>query len=81
MGVGVGGGRNRPGGKKPTGGRTSLLHQYAPSKCSDLPVHLTILDPVVQSLVSLTSSLVVKMLTVLIRTILNSQVFFLIKCE
>ena len=33
--------------------------------------------PVVQSIVSLTSSLVVKMLTVLVRTISNSQVFLL----
>ena len=32
--------------------------------------------PVVQSIVSLTSSLVVKMLTVLVSTIFNSQVFF-----
>ena len=32
--------------------------------------------PVVQSIVSLTSSLVVKMLTVLVNTISNSQVFF-----
>ena len=32
--------------------------------------------PVVQSVVSLTSSLVVKMLTVLVSTISNSQVFF-----
>ena len=35
------------------------------------------LGPVVQSIVSLTSSLVVKMLTVLVSTILNSQVFLL----
>ena len=34
------------------------------------------LGPVVQSIVSLTSSLVVKMLTVLVSTISNSQVFF-----
>ena len=37
--------------------------------------------PVFQSVVSLTSSLVVKMLTVLVSTILNSQVFLLKKCE
>ena len=36
--------------------------------------------PVVQSIISLTSSLVVKMLTVLVRTISNSQVFLLKKC-
>ena len=37
--------------------------------------------PVVQSFVSLTSLLVVKMLTVLVSTMSNSQVFLLIKCE
>ena len=37
--------------------------------------------PVVQSAVSLTSSLVVKMLTVLVSTISNSYVFLLKKCE
>ena len=37
------------------------------------------LGPVVQSIVSLTSSLVVKMLTILVRTISNSQVFLLKK--
>ena len=37
------------------------------------------LGPVVQSIISLTSSLVVKMLTVLVRTISNSQVFLLKK--
>ena len=42
---------------------------------------LSILDPVVQSVVSLTSSLVVKILTVLVSTISNSQVFLLQKCE
>ena len=40
-----------------------------------------ILAPVVQSIVSLTSSLVVKMLTVLVSTISNSQVFLLKNCE
>ena len=39
------------------------------------------LGPVVQSIISLTSSLVVKMLTVLISTISNSQVFLLKNCE
>ena len=39
------------------------------------------LGPVVQSVVSLTSLLVVKMLTVLVSTIYNSQVFLLKKCE
>ena len=38
------------------------------------------LGPVVQSNLSLMSSLVVKMLTVLISTIFNSQVFLLKKC-
>ena len=39
------------------------------------------LGPVVQSIVSLTSSLVVKMLTVLVSKMSNSQVFLLRKCE
>ena len=38
------------------------------------------LGPVVQSIVSLTGSLVVKMLTVLVSTVSNSQVFSLKKC-
>ena len=38
-------------------------------------------DFVVQSIVSLTSLLVVKMLTVLVSTVSNSQVFLLKKCE
>ena len=37
------------------------------------------LDPVVQSIISLTSSLVVKILTILVCTISNSQVFLLKK--
>ena len=37
--------------------------------------------PVVQSIISLTSSLVVKVLTVLVSTISNPQVFLLKKCE
>ena len=41
----------------------------------------SIQGPVVQSIVSLTSLLVVKMLTVLVSTISNSQVFLLKKCE
>ena len=39
------------------------------------------LGPVVQSIVSLMSSLVVRMLTVLVSKISNSQVFWLKKCE
>ena len=39
------------------------------------------MGPAVQSIVSLTSSLVVKILTVIVRTISNSQVFLLKKCE
>ena len=39
------------------------------------------LGPVVQSVISLTSSLVVKMLTVLASMISNSKVFLLKKCE
>ena len=37
--------------------------------------------PVVQSIISLTSLLVVKMLTVLVSTVSNSQLFLLKKCE
>ena len=50
------------------------LHQ---SPWSDYMAPLGDLGPVVQSIVSLTSSLVVKMLTVLVSTISNSQVFLL----
>ena len=39
------------------------------------------LGPVVQSIVSLKSLLVVKMLTVLVSMISNSKVFLLKKCE
>ena len=39
------------------------------------------LGPAVQSIVSLMNSLVVKMLTVLVSTISNSQVILLKKCE
>ena len=45
---------------------------------SNRNVHL---GPVVQSVVSLTSSLVIKMLTVLVTTIPNSQVYLLKKCD
>ena len=40
-----------------------------------------VLSPVVQSAVSLTSSLVVKMLTCLVSLISNSHVFLLKTCE
>ena len=40
-----------------------------------------VLGPVVQSIVSLTSLSVVKILTVLVSTISSSQVFLLKKCE
>ena len=40
-----------------------------------------LLGPVVQSIVSLKTSLVVKLLTVLVSTIFNLQVFMLKKCE
>ena len=40
-----------------------------------------VLGPVVQSIVSLTSSLVVRLLTVLVSILPNSQVFLLKKCE
>ena len=42
-------------------------------------LHNAIQGPVVQSIVNLTSSLMVKMLTVLVSTISNSQVFLLEK--
>ena len=42
----------------------------------DSPENLTVQSPVFQSIVSLTSSLVVKMLTVLVSTISNSQAIF-----
>ena len=45
-------------------------------------VHISFIQgPGFQSIVSLTSSLVVKMFTVLVSTISNSQVFLLKKCE
>ena len=44
-------------------------------------IQIIILGPGVQSIVSLMSSLVVKMLTVLVSTISGSQVFLLKKCE
>ena len=40
-----------------------------------------ILGPVVQSIISLTISLAVKMLTVVVSTISDSQVFLLKKCD
>ena len=49
-------------------------HTKAPDKWS-------IQGPVVQSIVSLINSLVVKLLTVLVSIISNSQVFLLKKCE
>ena len=45
------------------------------------PNRVANLGPVVQRVVSLTSSIVAKMLTVLVSTISNSQVFLLKKCE
>ena len=51
-----------------------ILHMF---ECNFLlDTACIILGPVVQSIVSLTSSLVVKMLTVLVSTISNSQIFF-----
>ena len=44
-------------------------------------VSIAIQGPAVQSIVSLMSLLVVKMLTVLVSTISNSQLFLLKKCE
>ena len=48
---------------------------------SHLSIASAFLGPVVQNIISLTSLLVVKMLTVLVSTISNSQVFLLKKCE
>ena len=42
---------------------------------------VVLLGPIVQNIVSLTSSLVVNIITVLVSTISNSQVFLLKKCE
>ena len=53
----------------------SLGHKYLLAQCR------THQGPVVLSIVSLTSSLVVKMLTVLINTISNLQVFLLKKAK
>ena len=61
------------------------LHGMFGSICPILWVntteHFLHLGPVVQSDVRLTSSLVVKLLTVLVSTISNSHVFLLKKCE
>ena len=48
--------------------------------CQGLVLSDMIQGPVVKSVVSLTSSLVVEMLTVLLSTVSNSQVFLLKKC-
>ena len=57
--------------------------QTPQNAASDQGLHclLKLQGPVVQSVVSLTSSLRVKMLTVLVSTISNSQAFLLKKCE
>ena len=52
--------------------------QITPASINDCTINL---GPVVQSNVSLTSSLIVKMLNVLISTISNSQISLLKKCE
>ena len=52
----------------------SFIMRWSDSKLSNL-------GPVVQSIVSLMSSLVVKMLNVLVSTISKSVVFLLKKCE
>ena len=51
------------------------------SSDQDLLCLLKLQGPVVQSIVSITGSLVDKVLTVLISTISNSQVLLLKKCE
>ena len=59
----------------------ALLFSYTCSSRQGAVFNRKVLGPVVQNFVSLTSSLVVKMLTVLVSTISNSQVFLLKKCE
>ena len=54
-----------------------LLRAFSTDKYNLIYENFKDLDPVVQSIVSLTNSLVVKMLTVLVTTISNSQVFLL----
>ena len=61
--------------------RNMVLWDYANSKDPDQSAKSQFLGPVVQSIVSLTSSVVVKKLSVLVSTISNSQVFLLKKCE
>ena len=56
-----------------------MFGAYTSSKDPDQTTKSHNLGPVVQSIVSLTSSLVVKMLTVLVSTISSSQVFLLKK--
>ena len=61
-----------------------LAFELASLECAVLAhVELTInkLGPVVQNINSLRSSIMVKMLIVLVSTISNSQVFLLKKCE
>ena len=60
---------------------STLRRIYAEQSAASSNKQIEILGPDVQSIVSLTSSLMVKMLTVLVSTISNSQVFLLIKCE
>ena len=62
---------------------TSVIAVAAINGCSfELIQHPhTCMGPVVQSVISLTSLLVVKMLTVLVSIISYSQVFLLKKCE
>ena len=52
-------------------------HSYRKDKNYTPPIYFVCQGPVVQSIISLTSSLVVKMLTLLVSTISNSQVFLL----
>ena len=66
---------------------TSLIIYFIwarPYKKISLGVHIQtvkIQGPVVQSIISLTNLLVVKMLTAVVSTIAKSQVFLLKKCE
>ena len=63
--------------------KSAFGHVHVKCADSDHTVHAQsiIQGPVIQSIISLTSSLVVKMLTALVSTVSNSQVFLLKKCE
>ena len=57
------------------GGRPAIFHHNYPKYVDSITFYFTIQGPVVRSIVSLKSLLVVKMLTVLVSTISDSQLF------